>query len=161
MTQIPEAQLKEAGINLPGLNETTPTVAVATRRIVGAAEDDVQIADAEKKAVGLKIERAPNVAKQFKRDFLPKNEERLSALRRRGPSPTASSKTGRRSRARRRRSSRMISATPSMTADKAPVKVRFALTGKQHNAIASRWQLCLLLKPPTLQSRLSVFGHTP
>ncbi|SCZ01318.1 hypothetical protein [Microvirga guangxiensis] len=171
LIQIPEEQLRKSGITSPGIREEdAKPVEVTKRRIIGAAEDNVQISEAETKARGLKIERAASIAKQFNDDFLPKIAERLSRV----TGTRAASDTFVRDGASVEGASATVMAndlgsTINDGGDRAPVKVRFALTEAQHDAVAaelsggkiSREALRIVLGKSMLTSELEYTAESP
>ncbi|MGY3147722.1 hypothetical protein ACVWYQ_004721 [Bradyrhizobium sp. USDA 3397] len=137
--QIPEEKLKKAGIAPPGIKEEdAKPVDVARRRIVGAVEDELKIAEAAIEASALKIDRAATVAKKFQEDFLPKIQARLSRVtKERADSDTFVKDGDPVEDALTMLIGNDLTSTINDGGKKAPVKVRFALTQAQHDEVAA------------------------
>jgi len=169
--QITEDQLKQAGITPPGIkDDQSKPVDVARRRIIGASEDDVQIADAQIEASTLKVERAAKVARAFQADFLPKIQERLSRVNTaRAASETFIADGDPIDDATTTIIAKDLGDTINEGGNKAPIKVRFALTDAQRDEVTaaldggriSRTQLTQILGEDFFANELEYIADDP
>jgi hypothetical protein len=81
LIKIPKSDLEKAGVTLPGISETeVEPIETVSERLIKSAERDVQIVNAKRAALKVKVNSVRNDADKFRKDFLPQIEKSLSSV---------------------------------------------------------------------------------